>query len=493
MIRHPFLLASLVIAALVLGPVHAQQATPARATGLQIVTPPVLVDCAPVTVVPCMGMSVTAVDSAGRPAPVAFTPGEPLKQSLSLISGEGTEVTPFYASAGSGLDAGEHRNVVLLMIDISGSMKEPSPGAPSRFAAVKSAIARYLDSMQEGTDEIAIVPFESHNVVPTIRSAVFSSHKAELLQQLNALPEPGPKNNTALYQAVFSGVDTMKQEMDTLEREGLKTSDLQPHIVVMTDGTNEVHPGDDPQLLDGPLGLQQASAQVASSHMDVVGVGFGDRAAINAADLQRLSTRLLYAADAGELLRALHGTRAMQSHVITFTWLLDVPSRIALTGRDEVWTPGLTLDDGSILRSGPLRTMPPATAPPIFTRVASAPELAALIATHPPASAGWTVLLIHLILFVIVGTLLVMLWFWIPRLIWGHEVSAPTPTRWSNTPGTGDRSGITVASGVQIRKSSVPAGFTVETQPAAPLQRSPSQTTQVGARPDPNRTRLNFD
>ena len=471
----------------------AQTAAPAKATGVKITTQPVLVDCAPVTAVPCMSMALTAVDTSGAPAPVTFAPGKPLTESLSMISGDGAEVTPFYATSGTGLDSLDHRNVVLLMIDISGSMHEPSPGAASRFAGVKSAIARYLDSMQEGTDEIAIVPFESHNVVPTIRSAVFSSHKSELLAQLNALPEPGPKNNTALFQAVFSGVDTMKQEVETLEREGIKAADLQPHLIVMTDGTNEVHPGDDAQLLDGPLGLQQASAQVASSHMDVVGVGFGDRAAIDAAALQRLSTRFLYAADADELLRALHGTRTAQSHVLETTWLLDTPNRLALTGRDQVWTPSLTLEDGTVLRGAPLRMTMPATAPPVFTRGASPAEDAALIALHPPASAGWTVLLIHLLLFVIIGTLLLMLWFWIPRLIWGQQATAPASTRWSNGAQPGERPGITVASGVHVRKSSLPAGFTAEPEAAGPLQRSPSQTTQVGAKPDPTRTRLNFD
>ena len=483
----------LVAAGMLLGPLaQAQRPAPVVATALKTTSQPVLVDCAPVTMAPCMSMAFTAVDTAGAPAPVTFAPGKPLNQSISLISGDGAEITPFYATSGTGLDAGQHRNVVLLMIDISGSMKQPSPGSASRFAGVKSAIANYLDSMQEGSDEIAIVPFESHNVVSTIRSAVFSSRKADLLAQLNALPEPQPKNNTALYQAVFSGVDTMKSEMDTLAREGVKSTDLQPHLIVMTDGTNEVLPGDDQQLLNGPLGLQQAAAQVTSAHMDVVGVGFGDRAAIDAAALQRLSTRFLYAADADELLRALHGTRSARSHVLETTWLLDSSNRIALTGRDQVWTPNLTLEDGTVLRGAPLRMTMPATTAPLFTRVAAPAEFAALIATHPPTSSGWTVLLIHLLLFVIAGTLLLMLWFWIPRMVWGAAELPAAPARWSGV-ATGERSGITVASGVQIRKSSLPAGFTAEPQTTGPLQRSPSQTTQVGTRPDGGRTRLDFD
>ena len=125
----------------------------------------------------------------------------------------------------------------------------PAPGATSRYAAIKDAVGRYVNAMQEGSDEIAIVPFESHNVVSTIHAAVFSSHKADVLAQLNALPQPGPKNNTALYQAVFTGVETMKNELTALERDGHTVAELQPHVLVMTDGKNEVFAGDDPNLM----------------------------------------------------------------------------------------------------------------------------------------------------------------------------------------------------------------------------------------------------
>ncbi len=464
------------------------QDAPAKAAAVQVVTPAALVDCAPVTMVPCMSMTVTAVDAQGKPAPVTFAPGKPLTQALSVSSGDAAEVMPFYATSGNGLDAGQRRNVVLMMIDISGSMKQPSPGSASRFAGVKSAIAHYLDAMQEGSDEIAIVPFESHNVVSTIRSAVFSSRKADLLAQLNALPEPQPKNNTALYQAVFSGVDTVKAELTSLERDGNKAADLQPHLVVMTDGTNEVQAGDDAFLLNGPLGLQQAAAQVGSSSIDVIGVGFGDRAAIDAAALQRLSKRFYYAADANELLNALHVTRTARSHVLEMTWLVPAANRIALTGRDQVWTPSMTLEDGTVLHGAPQRTIVPATTAPLYARVASPAELAALIAIHPPASAGWTTLLIHLLLFVVAATLLLLLWFWVPRLIWQGPEMVPAPARWS-----GERPGVTVASGVQIRKSSLPSGFTPEQEARGPLQRSAAQTTQVGPKSETGRTRLNFE
>ena len=113
------------------------------------------------------------------------------------------------------------------------------------------------------------------------------------MAQLKALPAPGKKNNTGLYQAVFSGEEALGNEVSALQRSG--ATDLQPHMVVMTDGKNEVMSGDDSQLLNGDLGLQQAAAQMQVSHIDTIGIGFGDPAAIDAAAMKRLSTRFLYA------------------------------------------------------------------------------------------------------------------------------------------------------------------------------------------------------
>ncbi len=490
MIRH--LLASCFLPLLAAG-AAAQAGQPAqpRPARLMVTSPAQLVNCAPVTPVPCMSLGVTAVDDAGKPAAFELPSTRELPGRLTLQAGDAsTQVHPFYVSTGKGLDSGQHANVVLLMVDISGSMNDPSPGGLSRFAAVKAALTRYVGAMEEGSDEIAIVPFESHSVVPTIQAAVFSSHKADLLGQLGAMPAPGPKNNTALFQAVFTGVQTLKNEVSSLEREGHPAGELQPHLIVMTDGKNEVTAGDDPNLLNGPLGLTQAAEQVGTSRLDVIGIGFGDRAAIDAAALQRLSTRFFYAADADQLLDALHATRNERSHVIDMTWLLSENNRIALAGRDQIWTPALMLKDGSIVSSDPVRIVMPATASPLFERAASHVELEQLIAAHPPALSGWSTVVVHLLLFLAASVLLLILWFWVPRLVWAERYlsAAPPATRWSS-----ERQSPTTASGVQIRSSNLPPGFHSEAESAGPLQRSPAQTTHVGPRPEPAKTRLKFD
>ena len=198
-------LASLLLPALLIAVVGSgQQPKPAV---LALTGAPRLVDCAPVSLSPCMSLSLTPATAAGAPAPVNLPPAAQLASAFSLTGASG-QLTPFYASSGSGPDAAQHTNVVLLLIDISGSMREPM-GGTSRFEAAKGAIMQFLDGMQEGSDRIAIVPFESHNVVSTIRGAVFASRKTDAIAQLKALPQPGPKNNTALYQAVFTGEEAL--------------------------------------------------------------------------------------------------------------------------------------------------------------------------------------------------------------------------------------------------------------------------------------------
>ena len=377
------------------------------------------------------------------------------------------------------------------MIDISGSMRDPMAGSASRFDAAKGAIAEFLQGMQEGSDRVAIVPFESHNVVSTIRSAVFTSNKADALAQLNALRGPGPKNNTALYQAVFSGEEALAAEVAEL-RHDAGDAQVQGHLIVMTDGKNDVAPGDDPLLLNGDLGLQQASAQVQAAHLDTIGIGFGERNAIDAAALQRLSTRFFYASDATQLLAALHVTRTVTSHSVTVTWLLPEETRTALTGRDPQWTPTMRLENGTVLTGQPVQFVTPATNSPVYDRKATAAELQRLIATHPTPSSGWSVVLVYGLLYLGATALLLMLWFWLPRLIWGDRYGSRIPERsrrWGS-----DRPAGTSASGVQVRSTgSLPAGFAPEAQSANPLQRSAAQTTQIQTRGEFSKTRLSFD
>lgn len=460
------------------------------ATALSVVHAPELVRCTPISMTPCLSVIVTPSNNAGQPVAVALPTKDRLLQSVQIDS-NGEAIAPFYVSAGAGSDATRRPNIVLIEVDISGSMNSPvSPGV-SRFEAARTAIAKYVDSMQEGVDQIAIVPFESHHVVPTIRAAVFTSSRSEAMAQLKAMPQPAPNNNTALFQAVFSGVQAMQTEMATLVKPGTTAADFQPRVIVMTDGKNEVARGDDADLLDGPLGMQQAVAKVASSGLDVIGIGFGDRSQIDTQALQRLSKRIFLATTGDELVQILHATTPLQSANLQVTFLSPWSDRSSLASRDPQFSFSLTLPDGRRLMSVPVRYVTPAMGTPLYERTATPEEMSALIAVRPATSSGWDTVLRGLLVFAGCGTLLLLLWLWVPRLIWGSEYAgglgaADAGRRWGKDMGV-------KASAVQMRTvANAPDGFDAD-QLRSKQQRSAGQITQVQPRTEYSKAEIARD
>ena len=449
--------------------------------------PPVLVQCAPVSLTPCLSVVLTPSNAAGNPAAIGLPSKDRLRQSVQIQS-DGTAITPFYVSAGSGADSSQRPNVVLIEVDMSGSMNSSvSPGI-SRFDAAQTAISKYLESMQEGVDQIAIVPFESHHVVSTIQAAVFTSKRDEAMAQLKAIPRPGTKNNTALFQAVYSGVQSMQNEMTSLVKPGVSAADFQPRVIVMTDGKNEVMRGDDADLLDGPLGMQQASAKVLSSGLDVIGIGFGDRTAIDTAALQRLSKRIFLATTGDELVQIFRETTPLKTSNLQVTFQSPWTDRPSLASRDPQFGFTLTLPDGRRLMSPPMRYVAPAMGTPLYTRQASPEELQALIALRPEANSGWDSVVRSLLVFGGCGILILLLWFWIPRLIWGNQYAGNLAAvgagrRWGKDAGV-------KASAVQMRTiANAPDGFDAD-QLRAKQQRSPGQITQVQPRGEMAKSRI---
>lgn len=443
-------------------------------TALKVTSPLTLHDCAPVTLVPCFRVGVIPVGSDGQPAGVFLPPEDRLRQAVSIETSSGA-LTPFYVKAAEGRNASARPHIVLVAVDISGSMNEQAGQGMSRFVAARQAIANYLSMMQEGIDEVAIVPFESHHVVPTLQSAVFTANRSQAIAQLDALPEPSAKNNTALYQAVFSGVNALDAEIDRLEKKGISRANLIPQLIVMTDGKNEVAKGDDDNLLDGPLGLQQAAEKAQASGFDVVGIGFGDPAAIDADALKRLSTHFFLATDSAQLLQAFRSSTKPPSSSLSIAFLAPGADRAALAATNLSITVTLKLLDGRILRSTPTTYIAPAMGMPLYQGRVDYDELSALTSVQPPASSGWSAVLRSVLILGGLGVVVVLLWFWIPRLVWRGEydlqlASDGNQRRWGK--------GVQ-ASGVQVRDN--PNGFEEVTE-VSTRERTASQITQVKVR-----------
>lgn len=434
-------------------------------------------DCSPVTLTPCFTVGVSPVDENGVPAGVLLPPQDRLAKAVSIQTPDGS-ITPFYVRATAGASATARPNVVLIEVDISGSMNQEAAPGLTRFNAARQAIQNYLATMQDGVDEVAIVPFESHHVVPTIQAAVFTSKHEQAVAQLDALPQPGPKNNTALYQAVFTGVDTLNAELGRLEKSGTARANITPQLIVMTDGKNEVFRDDDTSLLDGPLGLEQASAKVRNAGFEVIGIGFGNSADIDVDALRKLSTRYFLASDPAQLAQAFRSSTPVHPSNLEIAFLGPVSDRHSLAARNVAFVVSLRLLNGQTLTSPEIEYVPPAIGMPLYEGRLERGALEALSAIEPPAVSGWAVVLRGILVFGGLGVILLLLWFWVPRIVWRGEYGGLPPAgsrrRWSREPAI-------QASGVQVRNA--PNGFDPGAAADSP-QRTASQITQVRLRSD---------
>jgi hypothetical protein len=394
----------------------------------------------------------------------------------------------FYAAASQSADKPAPR-ITLLLVDVSGSMNTVIPGGQTRFQAARSALTEFLANFQDGVDQVAIVPFGSHNVAATIRSATFATTRQAALEEVDGLSSPQRTNNTALFSAVVEGYQVLNRHYEALENEQSSAA-AQAMMVVMTDGRNEVFPGDDAGLLAGADGLDQATRVVASSPFPILGIGFGSPSEIDQDALRRLSNRPpILAQDGGQLKNAFSFARQFLTDRIQITFLSPWPDRASLAGRNLTVTATLKMPDGRRLASDEAAFETPQIGFPLFSGKASLQELAALNSTTRfTAESDWLTWLRPLFVFIGIGLFFVIAWFWLPRIIWPGQyignVSLPRPARkWSG------RSGATVRSMDSL--TGAPTGFVGVRGGAA--QRKPEDATIMQPPADGTRTRLHWN
>lgn len=442
-----------------------------------------MLDCEPVSSNPCFRASLNIVNAQGEPYAVALPAADQLAASLTFTI-DGQAVKPFYASAGGSGSKTARGRLALIEVDVSGSMNRRLVTGETRFEAAKAALEKFLENFQDGVDRVAIVPFESHNVVTNIRSAVFATTKEQALAQVNNLPAPEARNNTALFSAVYTGVDVVAEQSKLAAADGVESNLPETMLVVMTDGKNDVLPGDDLGLLSGPKGLNQVSAKVRGSQLQVIGVGFGEAAEVDGDALGKLSTKYYMANDAAGLQAIFSIARKLLMDRIQVAFLSPLPDRASLGGRSLKMQADLRLPDGSRLQSNEIAFNTPQMGLPLFEGKASTDELRALINSKPPAARGWVSIARPLLVFLGLGSLLLIAWFWVPRLVWPEQYIGKIPVygnsaRWSNQ--TGVR-----RSAEQSRD--LPPGFGRKSGYGA--GRTPGDATVVQWRPESTATRI---
>src|SRR5215468_2229133 len=186
-----------------------------------------------------------------------------VREASSLFIREGKDFTPFKVSN----RATEGKLDVMMLFDLSGSMITGRLGGRTRLDAAKDAARVLVDRFRPG-DRIAIAPFESHDVKAKVEGAVFAETQEEAEAQIDRL-QARRDGNTALYSATIFA-------LNRLQRLKKKNADRQYMLVILTDGQNDVRPGDDPEALQRKDDLDSVIKKLNETNIQTFTIGVGD-------------------------------------------------------------------------------------------------------------------------------------------------------------------------------------------------------------------------
>ncbi|MCI0665029.1 MAG: VWA domain-containing protein [Acidobacteria bacterium] len=186
-----------------------------------------------------------------------------VREAGSLFVREGKDFVPFKVSNRST----EGKLDLMMLFDLSGSMITGNLGSRTRLEAAKDAGRVLLNNFRPG-DRIAIAPFESHDVRTKIENAPFSETREDAQAQIEGLAARRD-GNTALYSATIFALERLQR---------LKKTDRQYMLVILTDGRNDLGPGDDPELLRRQDDLDSVIKKLRETNIQTFTIGVGDGA-----------------------------------------------------------------------------------------------------------------------------------------------------------------------------------------------------------------------
>jgi von Willebrand factor type A domain len=396
---------------------------------------PVILRCTPYFSTPCFRIEVGLADGS----PFAVSTPDRLINSVHVKFDEQVAQTFYVAS--SGTTTGQLR-YTLILIDISGSMKTLLPGGQTRFEAAKGAAKVYLRNFDPARDRIAVAPFESHDVVSKIRGAEFGRTQSEVGRQIDGLP--APRGNTGLYAAVAAGLDRLNAAKKTNSN-----ADLQ--LVLLTDGKNDIEPGDDGELLDRQYNLSSVVAKLDTAGVPVLAVGLGPMEDDAQIDLKELGGQNVYfASDAQDLHDVFSRARGLQTDRLRISFNCPLDSG-RLGGKNHTIE---VLVDGPELTAKTIWSAPDMLTPGFDGSIDADEDLALQRANLSPLDASpLKGVLRPLLVFVAWSAALLTFWFVIPRFVWperylerfvpddGHQFQTSIATPPERSTGGSQRSG----------------------------------------------------
>ncbi len=383
-----------------------------------------LLDCEPVTSVPCFRIGFSALAPDGTPARIPVLTPSQIASSLTVDLGDRT-VKPLFISSPSETSAPAVTRLTLFLIDTSGSMNRQLPNGETRFHAAKVAISRFLQDFENGVDRVAVVGFESHGVVRAIRSARFATSRGDAQSEVDALAEPRPRNNTGLYSAVDVGTDVVREQIKTLP------GAHEAFLFLLTDGDNEVQEsrGDDHDLLSGPAGLRVVVQKVRdNSDIRVIAVGIGSPKEVNQDALSQISSQFTMITDADSLMRAFkHPAPTVPAKDIAATFASPWPDRASLAARTIRLRLQMKLPTGEELNSDEITWNPPEIGQPVFAGRCDPREGQVLLRSSlESGKTFWMSVFRPILVFTVYAAALLILWFWVPALIWSQGYESVT-------------------------------------------------------------------
>jgi Mg-chelatase subunit ChlD len=364
-------------------------------------SPPLLIGCG-TEPRPFFRVSVNGVDADGRAAPIAL--GSDRTRGFR-VARDGQDQPVVHVS-----DSGPSDLYVLLLLDTSGSMLQPLEGRRTRFDVARDAIRQSLGAFVEGTDHIAVVPFDSRQVRARIQSAPFLANRRAVEAQINALERPA--RNTALYSAIAEALPRLAEP----RRAGHSAA-----LVVFSDGANDVgRPGDDPGLLGGSAGLATMLALVTEARVPVFTVGFTltDTAAIGTLRqiAQASGGRYYDATSQRQLTEILQVVRQRFTDQVDLLFGPAAPSRAQLGRRPLQFRVALQASGTTLESSREPPWVNPGLGDPAADTACTAAEAAAIQGLDVAPETGGSSR--PLIVFLTYAVVIAALWFGAPRFMW---------------------------------------------------------------------------
>jgi Mg-chelatase subunit ChlD len=259
----------------------AQEAHATELGQLVATSKPRLVCCDVGSERPCFDAELAARGNRD-PAGLRFPNREAARQAVTVKNGQEQTLETVWVIPNVAAEIQQQRYAFLLL-DRSGSMKEPAGEGRSKFDVMKEAASTFLNGFEPGIDHVAIAPFSSRAVAKTIEDAPFTDDVETAREIVRSLPDPA--GNTGLYSATLAALAVIDQA-----RRQSAVEHADPPVVllvVMTDGKNDVgHNDDDPDLLTG---LDPVLERNRELNVPIVTIGFGSEDSVDRPSLARLA------------------------------------------------------------------------------------------------------------------------------------------------------------------------------------------------------------